>query len=235
MTIASVIYRSQVAPTLLSTSTTSSSLSSSSSNSHGQVHLLHKWIHGLSWTIALICGWIGVVAVFRSHNDPISGYIANLYSFHSWMGCLVIFFYLIQFIVGMRYFACSCGMDNNHVTNGRRRCSNQLRMMLDKANVMTVHKLCGACIYYFTAITIVLGIMEKEGFIGCGYKVTEADVVPFAHSDEIPNVCKVSHSLGIVIVFMTAFTAHVLHNFPSTMGSVAVESVVTSSSSQRIV
>ena len=179
------------------------------SSSTGQDYRkLYKLVHGISWLVALLCGGIGVVAVFRSHNDPISGYIANLYSMHSWFGIVTIVMYLFQFSVGVKFFALGAdrtfGNDTNKASQWKER----------KQKVMNFHKLFGSCIYYMTSATILLGIMEKEGFVGCGYKVTSADVIPFSHLGDIPGACTVSHSLGLIIALMTICTGYVMHNFP---------------------
>jgi hypothetical protein len=49
--------------------------------------------------------------------------------------------------------------------------------------------------------------MEKQGFQGgCGYTVTEKDQNPSEHYDDIPDGCKLSNGLGIVVLLTLVFT-----------------------------
>ena len=64
----------------------------------------NKLTHALSWSIATLCGIIALVAVFQSHNDLQSGFIANMYSMHSWIGIVVVIVYLSQWLVGIYAF-----------------------------------------------------------------------------------------------------------------------------------
>lgn len=159
---------------------------------------LLKWTHGMAWVVAASCAVIAIMAVLRSHNDPISGFLANLYSFHSWVGCAVIFLYVIQFAVGI--FSLSS------VWSSR----------MNTSRILLFHKLFGAVIYNGVALTILLGIQEKEKFVGCSYSVSQADVFPWKHFGEIPLACRVSHLLGI-LVLCTALCANLArHDFAVT-------------------
>jgi cytochrome b-561 len=116
-----------------------------------------KRVHGVVWAVAALCAMVALVAVVRSHNDKESGFIANLYSIHSWIGIFVISIFIFQFFAGLFTFGyplTSMGVDASF-----------------KAKMMTVHYFVGPFIYVSTAATILLGIQEKEGFIGCAYKV----------------------------------------------------------------
>jgi cytochrome b-561 len=158
-----------------------------------------RWVklgqHGLLWLLAALCGALGIVGVFRSHNDPISGLIANLYSTHSWMGAGVIVAYILQFTVG----AVSFGGVNTGMSSGRKRA------------VLQVHSFVGPSIYLATAVTILLGIQEKEGFVKCSYPVLDVKFLP--ELAKIPLPCRISHSLAILIVIVSALTLFALHNF----------------------
>lgn len=152
---------------------------------------LCKLTHAISWSVATLCGAIALVSVFASHNDATSGFIANMYSLHSWIGILVVTFYLLQWTVGLYafYFGDPAW----------------------KGLAFSVHKHVGPLLYQAVAVTILLGIQEKEGFIGCGYKVTEIDRFP--HIGEIPLVCRVSHGLGLIVAIMAFSTTFALHDF----------------------
>lgn len=50
-----------------------------------------------------------------------------------------------------------------------------------------------------------LGLAEKTAFQGgCGYKVTEKDTNPASHYNDIPDGCKMSQGVGLMI-YITAF------------------------------
>ena len=153
-----------------------------------------KLLHGIKWTVAAICAIIGLVAVFKSHNDPYSGYIANLYSLHSWIGIAVITLYLYQFLSGAFAF----GMQVSFISS------------IQRAQVLAFHQFIGPFIYILTGATILLGIQEKEGFIGCSYTVTSPDYNPIQHYLGIPLVCRISHGLGLVVFIMMLTTSYAL-------------------------
>ena len=150
-----------------------------------------KTVHGIGWLVAALSASIALIAVFKSHNDKISGYIANMYSFHSWMGFCVMVFYIIQFLVGAYSFWWSS--------------SSTL-----KAVVLQIHVLVGPVLYISSAATILLGIQEKEGFVGCSYKVETVELFP--RFGQIPSSCLVSHTLGLLVFLTMVTTLMALHN-----------------------
>lgn len=139
-----------------------------------------KVTHASTWSLTIIFGIVAMLAVFKSHNDPVSGYIANLYSLHSWVGILVMSLYTLQFIVGLVAFLSG--------RSGRSRLGNPM--------LMEIHKYTGAYIHILATATILLGIQEKEGFVSCGYSVTSPDLMPILNYGKIPHSCKISHGLG---------------------------------------
>ena len=162
-----------------------------------------KLVHGTAWAVTALCAIIALIAVFRSHNDPMSGFIANLYSFHSWLGIAVILMYVAQFSVGFFSF----GWNLSFVTTER------------KALVLQVHTFAGRFIYLGTAMTVLLGIQEKEGFIGCAYKVDKADIFPLQHLGKIPSACLISHLLGLLVFATALCTSIALHDFSRCRGA----------------
>ena len=170
-----------------------SSLASADSKKRG----LAKFSHASIWSLCFIFGIIAILAVVKSHNDP-SGYIANLYSLHSWIGVFVLSLFTLQFLAGILGFG--------GLTGGRSRMSNP--------TMMEIHKYTGTFLHILITATILLGIQEKEGFVQCSYAVTEADLFPLSNIGKIPSTCKISHSLGIVILAMGLFTSFALTHFP---------------------
>jgi cytochrome b-561 len=157
-----------------------------------------KAIHGYVWVASFLIGMVAMMAVVKSHNDAVSGYIANLYSLHSWVGVLVISLYTLQLLVGI--FAFGGLMD------GTSR--------LAVPSLMEIHKYTGAVLHLLITATIMLGIQEKEGFVKCWYEVTEPDFFPIQNYGKIPSACKISHGLGIVVLLMGVFTSFALARFP---------------------
>jgi len=127
----------------------------------------------------------------------VSGYIANLYSLHSWLGLGVVGLYLCQFLAGFFTFAWPLPF----ITPVR------------KAQIMTLHSFLGPFLYTAVAATILLGIQEKEGFVKCGYDVKKADLFPLSHFFLIPTPCLISHALGIVVFATALSTSFALHAF----------------------
>jgi cytochrome b-561 len=162
---------------------------------------LAKVLHGSAWAVAALCAMVALIAVFHSHNDKQSGFIANLYSLHSWIGVFTILLFVFQFLAGFFTFGVNVPFLG-------------IITQSFKAKMLTVHYYVGPLVYLSTATTILLGIQEKEGFVGCAYKVTEAaDLFPIQHLSEIPLACRVSHLLGIVVLSMTVSTMFAMHDF----------------------
>jgi hypothetical protein len=159
-----------------------------------------KTIHGLGWTAAILCMCIGLIAVFQSHNDN-TGYIANMYSLHSWVGLMVLLLYTVQFVSAVLSF----GWPTTRVP---------IPMIVSegfKSNLLLVHRYFGPMIYIGMMCTILLGIQEKEGFVGCAYKVDKFDAFPPIHFYEIPLPCRISHLLGLLVFATGICTSFVLH------------------------
>lgn len=158
-----------------------------------------KTTHASVWSVSFICGLVAMLAVFKSHNDPISGYIANLYSLHSWIGITVLILYSLQFIMGLLAFG-------GFLTSGRGR-------RLASPVLMEIHKFTGTYLHILVTVAVLLGIQEKEGFVQCSYEVDSADTMPILNYGKIPYSCKISHGLGLVILFMGLCTSFGLARF----------------------
>lgn len=157
-----------------------------------------KVTHASTWTLSFVFGIVGIIAVFQSHNDKISGYIANLYSLHSWVGITVMTLYSLQFLFGIFAFG--------GLLSGSRMLRNPV--------TMEIHKFTGTYIHILVTATILLGIQEKEGFVSCAYEVDSPDLMPVLNYAKIPYACKISHGLGLVILFMGLLTSFGLARFP---------------------
>ena len=166
-----------------------------SSAEHKSKKRVAKTIHGSVWFICFTLGIVAMVAVVKSHNDAISGYIANLYSLHSWVGVLVMTLYTLQLTVGLLSFG-------------------GFRNRLAGPAILEIHKYSGSLLHILITTTILLGLQEKEGFVSCSYSVDAADTMPFLHLGDIPYSCKLSHGLGIVVLIIGILTSFSLARFP---------------------
>mmetsp|Transcript_7751 Transcript_7751/g.11449 ORF Transcript_7751/g.11449 Transcript_7751/m.11449 type:complete len:306 (+) Transcript_7751:285-1202(+) len=155
-----------------------------------------KLFHASLWFATFMFGSIALRAVWRSHDNRDFGFIANLYSLHSWIGIGVVSFFLGQFFASAYLFS---GFFDNLFSPSQR------------AFALKCHRFLGLCIYNMAAATILLGIQEKEGFIGCAYEVTESDENPASHYLDIPYSCRLSHGLGIIILAQTLCTMCTLY------------------------
>mmetsp|Transcript_2961 Transcript_2961/g.3481 ORF Transcript_2961/g.3481 Transcript_2961/m.3481 type:complete len:386 (-) Transcript_2961:632-1789(-) len=157
-----------------------------------------KIIHGMQWTLAMCCGTIGLFAAFKSQNDAKSGFLSHFYSFHSWVGLSVMALFLCQFSVAFASFGLQI------------RCIG----VIQRPRVLSFHRFVGNFIYMMTTSTVLLGITEKLGFMGCSYNSLSSDTIPFQGLLEIPRVCRIGNVLGMVVFCMAFLTAYALFNFP---------------------
>jgi len=162
-----------------------------------------KLLHGVGWAIGAGCMAVGLAAAFFSHNDRTSGFVANMYSLHSWVGMTVLSMYSVQFLVGIGAFV----LPHHHAFGISE---------ISKAKIVQVHSFFGPVLYLSMMLTILLGIQEKEGFVGCGYKVDAPDMIPFQNFSQIPFVCKQSHAMGFCILAMGLCTMFALHQMDRT-------------------
>ncbi|XP_054787667.1 transmembrane ascorbate ferrireductase 1 [Prosopis cineraria] len=103
-----------------------------------------KLIHLVLHAIALILGIVGTYAVFLFHNEKD---IANLYSFHSWIGIAAIVLYGVQWIYGFVIFMYPGG------DPGLRRVS------------VPWHIVFGLTVYVMAVAAALLGFLEKLTFL----------------------------------------------------------------------
>lgn len=168
---------------------------------------IQKMLHAISNTLALVLGMVAIIAVFRSHNDSTSwsggNFYANLASLHSWIGMGIVILYLCQFLVASVTFG---GMNIPWITDTHR------------AGIKRLHNFFGRFIYVAVASNIFLGIQEKEtfSFKGCSYTVHHADTNPAEHVHRLSYACKISHSLGIIVLVMALTTMFAIYEFDST-------------------
>ncbi|KAL5746320.1 hypothetical protein ACOSP7_027466 [Xanthoceras sorbifolium] len=103
-----------------------------------------KLIHLVLHAIALALGIIGIYTAFKYHNESS---IANLYSFHSWLGILIISLYGIQWIYGFVIFFYPGG-------------STELR-----SESLPWHVFFGLFVYVLAVANAAIGFLEKLTFL----------------------------------------------------------------------
>ncbi|KAK9147869.1 hypothetical protein Scep_006626 [Stephania cephalantha] len=103
-----------------------------------------KVIHLVLHAIALILGIVGIYAAFKYHNES---NIANLYSFHSWLGIGTICLYAIQWVFGFLVFFFPGGPQTL------------------RSESLPWHVVFGLFVYILALCTAVLGFLEKLTFL----------------------------------------------------------------------
>ena len=141
-----------------------------------------KAVHGSSWLLALISSSLALYAVFASHNVKSQGYKANMYSLHSWVGIAVFAALIGNFMIGSTAF-------------GFQLISPEAR-----ARLMPFHKLLGNLVYYGWGVAMILGLLSRSWILQCGYSVTEPDINPAAHYNDLPQTCRQMNGLGMEVL-----------------------------------
>uniref|UniRef100_A0A7S1BEX3 Cytochrome b561 domain-containing protein n=1 Tax=Corethron hystrix TaxID=216773 RepID=A0A7S1BEX3_9STRA len=144
-----------------------------------------KRVHAALWTLALISGYVGIMAAYASHDIP-GSYVANTYSLHSWIAWVAILVYFIQYISGLGLYL----LPPTYLPFKLRSFVQARR------DNIGLHRARGLIIYVIYTIVALLGIQEKEGFVGCAQSVTDKD--PWWTLD-IPMVCVASRSVALVM------------------------------------
>ena len=152
---------------------------------------IRKAVHVMSLSVAIICAIIAMVGAFKSKKIGSYGYFGNLYSLHSWIGTAVIILYLFQYFFGVYAFVSPFASPQT------------------KAKVILIHKFMGPFLYNAVALTMIVGIQEKENFAPTPcYQLTPHYTFFYKNT----TTCRVSHALGLVIFFMSLSTSFALYD-----------------------
>ncbi|XP_028756409.1 transmembrane ascorbate ferrireductase 1 [Neltuma alba] len=138
-----------------------------------------KVIHLVLHAIALVLGIVGIYAVFLFHNEK---HIANLYSFHSWIGIAAIVLYGVQWIYGFVMFMYPGG------DPALRRVS------------LPWHILFGLLVYMMVVAAAILGFLEKMTFL------EESGLAKFGSEAYLVNFTSVVTVLFAALVVFCAIT-----------------------------
>jgi cytochrome b-561 len=118
--------------------------------------------HIVLQTLALVLSTVGLVAIFKNHNEQ--GF-ANMYSAHSWCGMTAIILYWCQYLGGLYYFMFP-GQEADV-----------------KAEYMPLHRYLGTFLFALVLASAMMGLQEKMGFnktgtkMGVEYRLTNTIVV----------------------------------------------------------
>lgn len=161
---------------------------------------VRKFVHGLGFSIMIVCATLAMFAVVTQHNGHP---YAHMVSLHDWMGFTVILFYLIQFFFAVYAY-------------GQLPCFNP--SVRFKLNLLKLHKYFGITIYQLTAVVMLLGIQEKEGFLptNCEYHIAAAQTniwTSLSNLHRIPAQCKAGHVLGFGILVTSVLTSFATYDF----------------------
>jgi hypothetical protein len=167
-----------------------------------------KVIHAIIHAAAIICTITGLSAVvtfnnYTNHNEY-GAYFSNLYSIHSFMGLSAIVLYFSNFILGFMHFLLP-------------GVSIELRKAF-RPN----HVFFGAMTLFVSAMAVQSGIAEEAS--SCYYEVTSAEWNPAKHYHRLPDGCKLSNGIGIMVLLAVLFCAYALlgpSRDPSTAPAVA--------------
>jgi len=155
-------------------------------------HDTNKVIHLTFQSLGTISLSVGLRAVFRFHNEHA---ITNLYSLHSWVGIFTVALYALQYLVGFTTFFFP-------------GAPHKLR-----EDAVPVHRLLGRLIFYFSALTAALGILEKLSF-NASCNVTGLLNGKTVKGYMSPD-CVMGNSIGILLCLLVVSTSFALAVWPA--------------------
>jgi cytochrome b-561 len=143
---------------------------------------INKGLHVGFYITAICCFSFGLKAVWNSHDDtPDGSFKANLYTIHSWLGLACVALFGQNFLLGLLHFA------------------NPSLALEIKQNYMPNHVFLGMITFVTAVMAMETGLTEKNGFLSCGYQVTSKDSNPADNYYELPEGCRLSNGIGMVV------------------------------------
>ena len=177
----------------------------------------------------LIAGLIAVFAYSNGNNLP------NLTQLHSWIGIMTSVLFFSNFMVTVISIVLPVGFLGNlwgdlaYGTN-----SDVLRVSFEG-----FHRALAAFSLMLSIMTVLSGIVQYQGLTGCyytpyPYSLASPDINPALHYAALPNGCKVSNGLGVVVVlaFLSVMSAHFV-GYVLPMVTSAVQSIVLQEQQQQ--
>mmetsp|Transcript_16728 Transcript_16728/g.27962 ORF Transcript_16728/g.27962 Transcript_16728/m.27962 type:complete len:272 (-) Transcript_16728:323-1138(-) len=156
--------------------------------SNSASHYNRKFMHVSWYLLAIIAVIVGLLAVFKSHERKPT---ANLYSIHSWIGLATLSMFGVNFLLGIISYLQPWWRIPESV----------------KEAYKPIHILTGGLTVCFAFMALETGLLEKNTFLGCSYAVTTPDTNPSANYHLLPNGCKLSNGIGVVVLLCFTFIA----------------------------
>jgi len=142
-----------------------------------------KAIHVALQSAAIIVMSVGLVAVFRFHNEA-DPPIDNLYSMHSWVGMAVVVIFCVQYLAGLYHFLVPEDTLPNTDAEG-------------KAMYLAYHKYAGIVLFVLAVAAACLGLFEKMAFMNA-IKPDET-----LYPDDPRHLAPAYYRANIIAVLMT--------------------------------
>jgi hypothetical protein len=160
-------------------------------------HKVNKTIHAIWHTATLICVIFGLRAIVVFHDK---NKLANLFSLHSWLGLFTLCVWFQNYVLGFIYFV--------FPVFGPEQKEQYLKM----------HRFLGMMSILVAAATMETGISQKNSTLGCAYNFMKPKVDsnrPAENYQHIPDGCKISSGIGLLILLTAIATCYCLWDFGS--------------------
>lgn len=145
-------------------------------------HRAKKYIHASINMLAFIFVVVGLMAVFKFHNDL---NIPNMYSLHSWLGMTTVIIFSLQLLGGVSIFQDMC-----------TGAKDELR-----AAYKPFHVAAGTAMALFVVASVCTGLQEKMGF---------KDKNPNFKYNSMPPEGILVNTLGLVVMMWGATVVWIL-------------------------
>ncbi len=164
--------------------------------SSGGLFSLTKVLHIFWNTSALATLIVGLWAVFKYRADKKE---AHLVTSHEWIGIATASLMALNYLIGASFTLWKVGIVKQ--SNGRAVTYFQAFQLQTIDNIKTMHKLLGLLLLLLSTANILSGIVQLQD--SCVTKMSYSSKPSYPH---LPEGCRVSNGIGIVIVFTTLVT-----------------------------
>jgi len=145
-------------------------------------HRAKKYIHAAINLLAFVFVVVGIMAVFKFHNDL---NIPNMYSLHSWLGMTTVIIFSLQLLGGVSIF--------QDLFKGAK---DEIR-----ATYKPLHVAAGTALTLFVVASVCTGLQEKMGF---------KDKSPTFKYSSMPPEGLLVNTLGLVVMLWGATVIWIL-------------------------
>jgi len=150
-------------------------------------HFGNKIVHATFHFLSIWCFSFGLGAVVAWKNQTVgqsspTGYSANLYSIHSFIGIATLIMFVMNYLGGIGIL-------------GLPYASEQVRALYVK-----YHRLFGRMFLIASTTAIISGIMDETGRLDCEPVVTHRNTDPASTYDHVYLGCKLANGAGILVL-----------------------------------